>query len=1667
LFTLTVLQNCLADLFVRTQALSNRMPTASLPVHSAFDNNVGTNTSNNNSTNQNNQNNQNSSNATADAFDALNEDQVSAILHLYQESRRHNDSKLFSMNKVVQESLPNLVAGLQVVVKNGPQWLRLTFKEATQDKPLRMTTEGNLEILIPQKCLRDSRGYPGEVSAHILEEEIQMVCEDGTVKFPTIEEQKAEQAALQAVVTNEGFSRFFQEQSQQQQQRTESLKQRKKSNAGSSSSNNNNDNNRNNSNNNGNNSNDNTNNTNSTSTDAAFTLPNSGGQQNNNNNLMLGTNAAFSTTVTTTATLGTGFNSKQHNGRNSLVEQDNPIVPNYISNNGGGTQGEGQVGGSGGVFSSSLSSSWLGSSSALAQQQQHNNYHHNTQRAYPDKPLGLDVNAPIADTPSKLRAFSAEYEHRQAARHTEMDRLNALRPVLPDDELIKRYGRVVRSQMNRYVPLFGLLVMIKSCMDHLVDLDRVEYGECPFDDGGHLIAPSGSEKVLMLQETTRYNIILVFMKRDQNYVYAAQCRSQHLNDCRSTSTLDMYYMNRASTSVEGSPILIHQSNNLDNIPWVIMIRALGIESAEEMRTLYRFVIGPDKCTPFHMQILERCIEDDRGCRTTREAVLRIGKLVNAKTESEQEAMGLLKLRNDILPHLNSQRLHLEEFMKQDFFIKAVFLCRMAGRLIEAVEHAPEYDNGPDNPFLTDRDSYFSKRVETSNELLMPLIRQYLHKHLNRFVGTNIRKLIRQKKPINLYEIFSKEKITKGIGSNISTGTWHAEAGRKSKTGVSQNVERFNFTSQLAQHRKLINQIHKEGKYIGPRLMPNTAIGKVCSVHTPEGPSCGLARNEAIMNRVSVGSPPDTIIQLLYNSKLVRAYHQVNVLDVTELGFHEWQAQQQQQQGVAKSTERSNNTSNNNTGNNSNDNGNNNNNSTNNSNSTSDNRATQNQEADWMKSNPNQSCPTVAPPFVHVYVNQKPIGIAADGLAVMQFVRDKRRKQTISAETSVARELQGHNIEICTEACRMGSDRFVVENMHKIKELDLSAVNYRYLRQQGIVEYIDTDEEREVTIAITSEELGSSIIEWQQKHPNEPYPASLATQTYSHAELHGCVIYGICGNMIPFCDHNPPARNNFQSHMGAQAQGQPSTNSKQKFDNSFTELWYAERPLVNTEFADQVGSFRLPAGHNLNIAIYADDNEEDSFVICKDIVDAGYLCSSYYKTTTITEKRFGKGNKKETFALVPPQYCTGYKLACDYSKLDENGIIKINERVTGDTILAQKVIPRDLDVPLHSSNSASNSSSSSTTNSKAAGASGSSHKNSRGKAAGLNSGSNGSSSSSTGGNAHNNNDVVDSNLAAHSIDVPFRDNSVPNRGNELGYVDDRYMYGSENSISTGLKLRIRYPRIPQEGDKYATRHGQKGTGAMFAYRERLPYDPITGEVPDILMNGLAFSSRMTFAQYVSAVFALVCCLNGRFGIATPFGRKFRDALYATLYERNKYFIEHNNPLEEIGDALRALGYHPYASRSLIDGDSGERMTCNVFMAPEFVQKLKHMVADKARARGRGNTAGLSQPMSENQKKDPAQKIGEMEKDVLVGTGTSALAHDKLCFSADACYVTICKLCKQPSINHHQADLNYCKNCNKKNTSTNNLTPSSLLLFHDESQAIGLDMKLHTQELPRVY
>ena len=297
-------------------------------------------------------------------------------------------------------------------------------------------------------------------------------------------------------------------------------------------------------------------------------------------------------------------------------------------------------------------------------------------------------------------------------------------------------------------------------------------------------------------------------------------------------------------------------------------------------------------------------------------------------------------------------------------------------------------------------------------------------------------------------------------------------------------------------------------------------------------------------------------------------------------------------------------------------------------------------------------------------------------------------------------------------------------------------------------------------------------------------------------------------------------------------------------------------------------------------------------------------------------------------------------------------------------------------------------------------------------------------------------------------IKYDDQSKTFRTNEDTYIDKNYT-GRNGDGYNFAKVRVRTLRKPIFGDKFSSRHGQKGTVGNIIPECDMPFTK-DGHRPDIIINPHAIPSRMTIAQLKETLLGKVLIELGLFGDGTSFG---------------------NMDIQTISKELQKIGYESYGNEILYNGLTGDQLETSVFIGPVFYQRLKHMVSDKQHSRSIGPMVNLTRQPAEGRSRDGGFRIGEMERDVMIAHGMTRFCRERMYDVSDKYSVHVCKTCGMTaSYNdgnksrlYESADftIHICKNCDNKTEFAKVEIPYAYKLMAQELQTINVVPRIITE------
>lgn len=631
-----------------------------------------------------------------------------------------------------------------------------------------------------------------------------------------------------------------------------------------------------------------------------------------------------------------------------------------------------------------------------------------------------------------------------------------------------------------------------------------------------------------------------------------------------------------------------------------------------------------------------------------------------------------------------------------------------------------------------------------------------------------------------------------------------------------------------------------------------------------------------------------------------------------------------------------------------------------------------------------------------------IGVHRDPANLVKTIKKLRRRDDISSEVSIVRDIREKELRIYTDAGRVCRPLFIVENQQlmitkgHMDWLEASQTpmgrpfRWEDMMKHGLIELLDAEEEETVMICMSSEDLEASraqhagVVAEEVKAEDVDTSARLKaatnSATWTHCEIHPSMILGICASIIPFPDHNQSPRNTYQSAMGKQAMGVFLTNFLIRMDTMANILYYPQKPLATTRSMEYLKFRELPAGQNAIVAIlcYSGYNQEDSVIMNQSSIDRGLFRSLYYRSYMDLEKKSGVQQLEEF--EKPARENTLRMKHGTYDKLEDDGLIAPGTNVLGEDIIIGKTAP----IPPDSEE-----------------------------------------------------------LGQRTRSHTRRDVSTPLKSTEKGMVD-QVLITTNSEGQKFVKVRVRSSRIPTIGDKFASRHGQKGTVGITYRQEDMPFTA-EGIVPDIIINPHAIPSRMTIGHLIECLLSKVATMIGQEGDATPFS---------------------DLTVEAVSKTLSQYGYQSRGLEVMYHGHTGRKLQAQVYLGPTYYQRLKHMVDDKIHSRARGPVQILTRQPVEGRSRDGGLRFGEMERDCMISHGIAGFLKERLFEASDAYRLHVCDLCGLTAIANLKKQSFECRACKNKTECSQLYIPYAAKLLFQELQSMNIAPRLFTTSTGRI-
>lgn len=433
------------------------------------------------------------------------------------------------------------------------------------------------------------------------------------------------------------------------------------------------------------------------------------------------------------------------------------------------------------------------------------------------------------------------------------------------------------------------------------------------------------------------------------------------------------------------------------------------------------------------------------------------------------------------------------------------------------------------------------------------------------------------------------------------------------------------------------------------------------------------------------------------------------------------------------------------------------------------------------------------------------------------------------------------------------------------------------------------------------------------------------EEHTHLEISPAAMLGVTASFIPYPEHNQSPRNTYEAAMAKQSLGFSTPTFPFSIRVREHLMVHPQKPLVKTRSTSLLSIEDRPTGQNCVVAVlsYEGYNIEDAIIMNKSSIDRGLARSFFYRLYEAEAKRYLGGMRDEFKVPLPEDSVRGYRGEKYYRLLEGDGVTMREANLSGGDVVIGRTSPPRFMEEYRE----------------------------------------------------------------FEIRGPYRrDTSVVVRPSESGVVDTVFF---TESVDGGkmYKVRVRDMRVPEIGDKFASRHGQKGVIGLLVSHEDMPYTE-DGIVPDIIINPHAFPSRMTVGQFIESIAGKAAALRGSSVDGTAFS---------------------GETVEQLGEILARTGFSPTGREVMYDGKTGKKYEMDVFIGMVYYQKLHHMVADKIHARARGQVQMLTRQPTEGRARGGGLRFGEMERDCLIAYGASMMLKDRLLDESDRTEVYICERC----------------------------------------------------------
>lgn len=676
----------------------------------------------------------------------------------------------------------------------------------------------------------------------------------------------------------------------------------------------------------------------------------------------------------------------------------------------------------------------------------------------------------------------------------------------------------------------------------------------------------------------------------------------------------------------------------------------------------------------------------------------------------------------------------------------------------------------------------------------------------------------------------------------------------------------------------------------------------------------------------------------------------------------------------------------------------------------------------------------------IHVNGDIFGLHKNPTKLVNQFKRRRRQGRIRSEVSIRHDSENRDVFINTDRGRILRPLLVLDDgdlklsKESLENIRSGEWTFNDLVSNGVVEWVDAEEEEDLLVAPrpfdlpmyspeNNRPINPANVEWLNLGEEQISHANLRVEVhmpngesvfeefsvplnyyqenidalrrkqkrknlilvFTHVEIDPQLILGVCASLVPYPEHNSTPRVTGGTAMVKQSLGLPSANFRLRPDTRMHVMHYPQQSIVGTRAMKTTNFAQRPGGQNFVVAILSHHgyNMQDAVVINRAAVERSLARSSFIRTYNAENKRF-PGGQEERIEIPGTglDEIKGLKSWESYTHLERDGLPTPETFLSSiggeSSVLVGKTSPPRFLEEAH----------------------------------------------------------------GHFLQAQERrESAMMVRHGESGWVDNIYV--TESLDSTLLcRIIVRSEKIPELGDKFASRHGQKGIIGRLVDEQDMPFT-VDGVIPDLIINPHAIPSRMTVAHVLEMVGGKVGAMEGRHIDGTAFSGEKEDSLRAGLL-RN--------------------GFAHTGRESMMSGETGEAYEAEIFAGVIYYQRLHHLVSSKLHARSRGRVQILTRQPTEGRARQGGLRFGEMERDCLIAHGASMVIKDRLLDESDGWPLQVCNNsgCGHIAYYDWKRRTPVCPICGDRADVHTVQTSYAFKLLLDEMKSLGVAMRLELED-----